>query len=68
MYEIKEEIDNGDGTRTIRLGDWIEPEYGLDCLICGKFVPCHRFELGVKICDECKQAVAWAKEKMKEKE
>lgn len=66
MYDIKEDIDNGDGTRTLVLGDLIEPTYGVDCLVCGKFIPCGPFKKPLQICDECKQAVAWAKEKMNE--
>lgn len=69
MREIKEIIDNGDGTQTMILGDWIEPEYGVPCLICGNTIKmCGRYDHQYKICDECKQAIAWAKEKMKEKD
>lgn len=38
------------------------------CLVCGKEVAMSMWESGSKICDECKQAIVWAKEKMKEKE
>lgn len=33
----------------------VEPvpiEYGIDCLVCGAFIPMTRYP---KICDECKQ-------------
>lgn len=60
------EIDNGDGTRTLVLGDRVETVCGTSCLVCGEFIPCSMFEFGIKICDECKQAVLWAKEKMKD--
>lgn len=38
------------------------------CLICGKKTPVSMWQCGPAVCDECKQAVAWVKEKMKEKE
>lgn len=38
------------------------------CLICGKAVNVPTLYSGQVVCDECKQAIAWAKEKMKEKE
>ncbi len=37
------------------------------CLICGKEVNVSMWQGGPVICSECKQAIAWAKEKMKEK-
>lgn len=41
----------------------------LYCLICGKPFPWYWGESHrIIICDECKRAIAWAKEKMKEKE
>ena len=50
-------------------GDTIEiPMLVASCLICGKDVTVSMWEGGPKICDECKQAIAWVKEKMKEKE
>ncbi len=36
MYEIKKEIVKEDGTRTLVLGDYIEPTHYVSCLICGK--------------------------------
>lgn len=68
MYEIKEQIDSEDGIRTLVFGDLIESTYGVDCLICGKFIPCSMTEFHAKICNECKQAVLWAKEKMRKKD
>lgn len=65
MYEIKKEIDNGDGTGTLVLGDYIEPACATSCLICGKTIIGY-FHFGVEICGECRQAVLWAKKKMKE--
>ncbi len=40
------------------------------CPICGNEMPWYEGQntKKVRICDECKQAIAWAKEKMKEKE
>ena len=39
------------------------------CLICGNEMPWYEGQPAkVKVCDECKRAIAWAKEKMKEKE
>lgn len=60
------EIDNGDGTITLDCCSYIEPACATSCLICGKSITGH-FHLGIGICDECKQAVAWAKEKMMRK-
>ena len=60
------EIDNGDGTRTLDCSGYIEPAYATSCLICGKSI-IGRFHFGTEICDECKQAMAWAKEKMMRK-
>lgn len=66
MYEIKKEIDKEDGTRTLVLGDYIEPTHCVSCLICGKSI-IDNFHFDVEICDECKQAVAWVKDKMMRK-
>lgn len=68
IHKIKEEINNRDGTATITLSDFMEPMFYTDCLICGKSVPCNLYSSGVQICDECKQAMAWVKEKMNEKD
>ena len=40
------------------------------CPICGNEIPWFEGQNPekVRVCDECKQAIAWAKEKMKEKE
>lgn len=40
------------------------------CPICGNEIPWYEGQntKKVRICDECKQAIAWVKEKMKEKE
>lgn len=40
------------------------------CAICGDDIPWFEGQnpKKVRVCDECKQAIAWAKEKMKEKE
>lgn len=39
------------------------------CSICGNTIPWYEGQntKKVRICDECKQAIAWVKEKMKEK-
>ena len=66
MYEIKKEIDNGDGTGTLVLGDFINMEYGISCLLCNETIP--YLSSPQQICDECKKALAWVKEKMKEKD
>lgn len=64
MYQINEQIDNGNGIGTLVLGDLTtKPAWGVNCLICGEFIP---FEMHPRICGECKQAVLWAKKKMKE--
>ena len=44
------------------------PMLATPCMICGKNVNISMWQSGPGICDECKQAIAWAKEKMKEKE
>lgn len=67
MREIKEIINHEDGTATMILGDWIEPEYATPCLICGNTVTFYGHDPRPKVCNECKQAIAWAKEQMKEK-
>lgn len=47
-------------------------QIAIHCMICGKEVvrtnrlPVDVAEL-IKVCDDCKKAIAWAKEKMKEK-
>jgi hypothetical protein len=41
------------------------PMFGTPCLVCGKDVAVSMWQSGSAICDECKQAIAWAKEKMK---
>ena len=40
------------------------------CAICGADIPWFKGQNSdiTRVCDECKQAIAWAKEKMKEKE
>ena len=68
MVQIKEIIDNKDGTQIMVLNGYIESEYGASCLICGKTVKVHWYDSSPKICGECKEAIAWAKEQMKEKE
>lgn len=48
-------------------------EFAIHCILCGKEVirskcaPVSMTET-VMVCDDCKKAIAWAKEKMKEKE
>lgn len=48
-------------------------QIAIHCMICGKevvrtkHIPVSTSEL-VKVCDDCKKAIAWAKENMKEKE
>ena len=42
----------------------IEPQLATRCLICGKEVLIHKFEEGPKICDECKEAIEWAKRQL----
>ena len=48
-------------------------QIAIRCMICGKEVvrtnrlPVDVAEL-IKVCDDCKKAIAWAKENMKEKE
>lgn len=48
-------------------------QIAIHCMICGKevvrtkHIPVSISEL-IKVCDDCKEAIAWAKEKMKEKE
>lgn len=47
-------------------------QIAIHCMICGKeVVRTNRSPVGVaeliKVCDECKKAIAWAKENMKEK-
>ena len=59
MYEI----NNENGTRTLVVDDRIKSVWGVDCMICGKFMP---YDMRPRICSECKQAVLWAKKKMKE--
>ena len=50
-------------------GDTIEmPMLAAYCLIWGKEVTVSMWEGDPKICDECKQAMAWVKEKMKGEE
>ena len=41
-----------------------EPQLAAHCLICGKEVLVHKFEEGPKICDECKEAIEWAKKQL----
>lgn len=38
------------------------------CLICGENVPVYSIHDAPKICDSCKDAVMWAREKMKQGE
>lgn len=56
MYEIKEIIDNGDGTHTAILGDWIKPKTGVECLLCGEFI---ENEPNPTICPSCR--AVWKK-------
>lgn len=44
------------------------PELAIPCFICGKETTISMWQSGPGICDECKQAIAWAKAKMKEKD
>lgn len=61
-------------TETININQ-VEWEIGTACLICGNTVPCSRMEQEamryghsvLKVCDECKKAIEWAKEKMKDR-
>lgn len=57
------EIDNEDGHITLVVDDHIKSAWGVECMICGKFMP---YEMSPRICGECKQSVLWAKKKMKE--
>ena len=68
--------------RTISINETYNPTIGINesvtvkiedyklctnCLLCGKTVAISVWQSGLAICDECKQAIAWIKEKMKEK-
>ena len=58
------------GTATIHLNP-DDYQFAIHCMICGKEVvrtahpPVSVSEL-IKVCDDCKKAIAWAKENMKE--
>lgn len=66
-------VDNCTGNtvnRTISINETVNiKDYMLctNCLLCGKTVGISVWQSGPAICDECKQAIAWVKEKMKEK-
>ena len=67
MCVIKEIIDNGNGTETAILKGYVEPENYSPCLICGNPISIPSVEWqSPHICNECKQAMAWVKDKMKE--
>lgn len=46
----------------------IEPNYGIPCAVCGKFVPITQLETRYttfRLCDECIKAIKFAKALMK---
>ena len=60
---------------TIKL-EPVDMNIGTSCLICGKTVEytneealalIHAGNYTTKVCDECKKAIEWVKEKMKDK-
>ena len=63
MCVIKEIIDNGDGTKTAVLKECTEPVTYKSCMICGNSIPNIECQ-SPYICDECRQAVIWIKDKM----
>ena len=57
-----------DNTNTMKL-EIEQPEYAQSCLICGKTIATYDFPIREnEICEDCKKAVAFAKERLKEKE
>lgn len=43
-------------------------EISTSCIVCGKTIALEPYQApnAPRVCDECKEAVAWAKEKMKD--
>lgn len=45
------------------------PKYAVSCLICGKVIGVYDYPISsTQVCEDCKKAVAFAKERLKEKE
>lgn len=52
----------------IEIGD---AELAVKCIICDNYIPITQREadsIHIKVCDECKTSIKWAKERMKEQE
>jgi hypothetical protein len=48
------------------IGTLAPVEYCTSCLVCGESIPVSMWENHVKICEDCKKAIKFIKEKFKE--